>query len=417
MKILHLNTFDTGGAAIAAKRLHTALLKNGVNSQMLFSVITDSSVPNSFELKASKKTGVPSLVYRISRKMGGARTYWETCNSILEGRATHNDLFSLPYSDFDFTQTEVFRKADIIHLHWVPSILDHSFFSKFQKPIVWTLHDMNAFTGGCHYSAGCLKYRTDCGTCPQLEGTKNQELAKTFLQYKYRHLKPESLHLVTLSDWMDTKVKESSLMGLCKSTKIYNSLDIKLFKPLDKIYARKVLNIDKDAKVVLFVSERVENYRKGFDLLMEAIQSVKEDFLFCSIGDSGKIDTALENVKHLGKLTDAYALVLAYNAADVLVVPSREDNLPNVMLEALCCGTPVIAFQNGGMQEIIRNDFNGLLVGSQDAKDLANAIVSFFQKIGSFQAASISEKAWELFAPEKQAKAHIELYTTLLSEK
>lgn len=415
--VLHISTFDTGGAAIAAKRLHLALLEQNIDSRMLFAKKTDMSVENSFEIKSEKKSGLRSLGYRLSRKMGGGRNYWEKSKSFLKGRATHHDLFSLPYSDFDFTKTDLFNKAHIIHLHWVPSLLDYDFFSKIQKPVVWTLHDMNAFTGGCHYSAGCIKYRTDCGTCPQLNGTKNRELAKSFLQYKNQKLKPELLHVVTPSDWMRHKVNESSLMGACEATKIFYSLDIDIFKPLDKSYAREVLNIPKDAKVVLFVSERLKNHRKGFDLLIDAIKSTNENILYCSIGDLGNIDKPLENFKHLGKLTDLYSLVLAYNSADVLVIPSREDNLPNVMLEALCCGTPVIAFENGGMQEIINHDFNGILVSEQSSKSLACAIETFFKKSTFFKKTSISDKARDLFAPEKQAEAYMQLYSKLRSKE
>ena len=414
-KVLHLNTFDNGGAAIAAKRLHMALLKNGVDSSMLFSGETDASIPKSYGLQPTKQTGFNSLANRISRKMGGARTYWETSTAILGGRAQHHDLFSLPYADIDVTQSDLFKKADILHLHWVPSLLDYQFFSTCNKLVVWTLHDMNPFTGGCHYSAGCNHYQDVCAVCPQLQGTKNTDMAQSFMAYKKQQLKTKSLYLVTLCEWMDSKVKQSSLMGAFMTTKIYNSLDVALFKPVDQLYAREVLNIPKDAKVVLFVSERVENYRKGFDLLTEAIQDFGQDMLFCSIGIPGKTNEASSNIKHLGKLTNAYALVLAYNAADVLVIPSREDNLPNVMLEALCCGTPVIAFNNGGMQEIVQNGVNGILVAEQDSQKLAEAIETFFQSISNFNKTAISAHAGQLFAPNKQAEAHIQLYTRLLS--
>jgi glycosyltransferase involved in cell wall biosynthesis len=415
-KVLHLNTFDSGGSAIAARRLHAALLSIGLESTMLFAKKENDSIPNSVEAKPVKRSFLGRMAFRVSRKFGAGLNYWEMSQRLLKGRKAYQDLFSLPFSELNFWDTEAYQNADIIHLHWVPSLLDYSFLGLCKKPVVWTIHDMNPFTGGCHYSASCEKYRTDCASCPQLVGTKNPDLSKDFLEYKKRFLNSDLLQVVTLSDWMSKKVKESSLLGTFQITKIYNSLDLDIFKPLDRGFARQVFNIPLNAKVVLFVSESIENYRKGFDLLADAIKDLGDDILFCSIGASKSEFEPSGKVRYLGKLSDSYSLVLAYNFADVVVLPSREDNLPNVMLESLCCGTPVIAFANGGAMEIIENYFNGLLVEDQNSKELTQGIMNFFRNQIRFDRRLIREKAEQLFSPAKQADSYIQLYSKSLNK-
>ncbi|MDB9721094.1 glycosyltransferase [Winogradskyella sp.] len=416
MKIVHVNTFDTGGAAVAAKRLHLSLLDSGLDSNMLFAKKTDQTLPNSYQLNTEKKSLLKKIVWRLSRKIGKGKTYWERIEQLLHGRDQGLDMFSMPFTDFDINTQELIITADIIHLHWAPSLVDYNFFSRCNKPIVWTLHDMNAFTGGCHYSAGCEKYTTDCSICSQLKGTNNLDLAKTFLAYKASHLSDPNLSIVTLSDWMTQKAKKSAILGHLSIRKIYNSLNTEIFKPVNQSAAKSVFGLPSDKKIVLFVSERVENYRKGFDLLTNALEHIEvNNVLFCAVGAEPEAVFSHNNVRFLGRMNDEYSLAMLYNSADVLLIPSREDNLPNVMLEALCCGTPVISFANGGMQEIIKNGVNGLLVEKRQPFLLSEAIKTFFDTQNNYNRQEISALAHQTFSKLTQVEKFTNLYAELLN--
>jgi glycosyltransferase involved in cell wall biosynthesis len=417
MKILHINAFDTGGAAIAAIRLHKSLLHEGYDSNMLFSKITRSDVPNSFEFTKPEPSLSKNISYKIKRKLGGELNYWEKSNKLLQGRITGFDMFSLPFSDFRIEEQHIYKEADVINLHWTASLLDYKFFENNHKPLVWTLHDMAPFTGGCHYSRGCEVFMTNCTNCPQLIGTGNIDLANENLNYKQESLINKNIQVVTLSDWMTERVAQSKLFGQFNIKKILNSLDSKIFKPYPVAIARSLFSLPEDTPIILFVSESIENKRKGFDLLTACIDSFSDsNVLFCAVGAS-KQDGATQNkkVRHIGKVVDEYTLAMLYNAADVVVIPSREDNLPNVMLEALSCGTPVISFSNGGMKEIIVNEQNGVLVNTINESSLKNAIHDFLKNKQTFNKQYISDSAHKTFKNSIQVKAYTNLYKELLN--
>lgn len=416
MKILHINTFDTGGAAIAAIRLHKSLLDEGFDSNMLFTKKTRSDIPNSYEFTKPQPSLAQNISYRIKRKLGGGLNYWEQSNELLQGRVTGFDMFSLPFSDFSIETQDIYNEADIINLHWTPSLLDYNFFTNNKKPIVWTLHDMASFTGGCHYSGDCEGFKVDCLNCPQLKGTENIDLANEYLNYKQECLVNKNIQIVTLSDWMTDKVKDSKLFGNYKVKKIYNSLNRKIFKPYSTATARSLFSLPEDKPIILFVSESIENERKGFDLLTSCIDSFSDsNVLFCAVGTSKQEEFIPNpNMRQIGKVNDEYTLAMLYNAADVVVIPSREDNLPNVMLEALSCGTPVISFSNGGMKEIIINEQNGLLVNISNESNLKTAIHNFLKNKKTFSKQDISNFAHKTFNKSIQVKAYTELYKELL---
>ena len=414
MKVLHLNTFDTGGAAIAAKRSHLALLEQGVESKMLFVKKASNAIEETFELEAQTFTLWDRLKIKLKVLLKQPIGYWQSSEYHLKGQDSNMGLFSLPYSDFNLTLNEHIKWADVINLHWVPSMWDYNLFQKLNKPIVWTLHDMNPFTGGCHYSRDCRRFTEDCKNCPQLDGTRNPNFASKLLEYKRKYMKLNNISYVTLCDWMITRLEDSSVFKDEKVYKIYNSLNTDIFKPFNKRKVRKSLGVPLDRKIVLFVSERRDNYRKGGYMLLQIIRKLKEkSYYFYAIGAS-EVPNLDDNLVQLGVIQDEKTMATVYNIADVLILPSIEDNLPNVMLEALCCGLPVVSFSNGGMNEIIKPGENGLLVEEQTPEAMISAVQEYFLHSSKYVKANISENSQSLFNASKQAKAYVEVYQELL---
>ena len=227
-------------------------------------------------------------------------------------------------------------------------------------------------------------------------------------------MKLNNISYVTLCDWMITRLEDSSVFKDEKVYKIYNSLNTDIFKPFNKRKVRKSLGVPLDRKIILFVSERTDNYRKGGYMLLQIIRKLKEkSYYFYAIGAS-EVPNLDDNLVQLWVIQDEKTMATVYNIADVLIVPSTEDNLPNVMLEALCCGLPVVSFSNGGMNEIIKPGENGLLVEEQTPEAMISAVKEYFLNSGNYDKSNISENAQSLFNASNQAKAYIEVYQELL---
>ncbi|MCS3754375.1 glycosyltransferase involved in cell wall biosynthesis [Salinibacter ruber] len=259
--------------------------------------------------------------------------------------------------------------ADIINLHWIRGFVDlQAFFERVSVPVVWTLHDMNAFTGGCHYNVGCEKYTAACGACPQLESDNETDLSRNIWERKkeaFSRVDPEQLHIVCPSKWLAKKARSSTLLESFPVTVIPYGLDTDRFAPRPQEAVRTALSLPHDRPVVLFVADTATRQRKGFDLLSDALSDLKDPLLL-SVG-SGKpsLDNSGRHI-HLGRLSSDRLLSAVYSAADVFVIPSLQDNLPNTVLESMACGTPVVGFNAGGIPDMVRPNETGWLaeVGS-----------------------------------------------------
>lgn len=411
MNILHINTSDTGGAAIAAIRLHQALLKHGIESNILFANQTRSEIPNAHSYRIKRKKYFARLLFSIKRKIGLSKTYWERITIQLKGQDKGIEAFSFPDSDFDITTQPVYQNADVIHLHWVSGFVDYKFFKKNIKPVVWTLHDMNPFTGGCHYSDNCLGFASNCKNCPQLEGIRDLLNANKNLNYKLQKIGNSLVSVVCLNQWMLKHVSESRLFKDMPKRIIYNCLNTDNFKPINKNFSRQLFNLPIDKTIILFVSENISNKRKGFQILLEAIHKISDkEFFFCAIGDKTQLVKNNDNIFFTGNIADERLMTILYNAADAVVIPSIEDNLPNVMLESLTCGTPVIAFPVGGILDIIEDGKNGILAKDISSESLIYAIESFVSIRDSFNTDRIREHALSLFSPNIIAEKYLDTY-------
>jgi glycosyltransferase involved in cell wall biosynthesis len=311
----------------------------------------------------------------------------------------------------------------VINLHWVANFLDYeTFFPAVASgsPIVWTLHDMNAFTGGCHYDLLCGRYTDRCGACPQLGSRDDADLSRGVWQRKHELLaRQPRLHVVTPSRWLKGEVARSSVLGHAPVSVIPYGLDVETFAPRDKQAARDVLGIPQDRKVVLFVADLVDNRRKGFGFLIQALLGEEDratNLFLLSLGYNKPARQMQTPWLHLERIDNDRILSLVYSAADVFVIPSVQDNLPNTVLEAMACGTPVVGVAVGGIPDMVRHERTGLLVAPDDTAGLRKAIRELCHDAARREDMSVNCRrvAVQEYSLEEQGRRYVDLYTSLL---
>lgn len=414
MKILHVSTFDTGGAARAAVRLHQGLLQLGVDSNLLLLQQTDRTIPHSHQFSIRDKRVSVKLKTKIKRILKEFHlNIGDSKSRLLQNRPAGFEAFSFPDTAFDITQHRLYKEADIINLHWVAGFLDYSsFFKNNQKRIVWTLHDMNPFTGGCHYSNNYGGFMNDCSNCPQLH-PRDSDIARTILNTKISAIgEYKNLTIVSPSDWLLQKSQKSTLFKRLQHYKIPYGLNKDIYKPLNQQFSRELLRLPSDKKVILFVADSLNNPRKGYERLLAAVQLLEnqQDIVLCSIGDRGSAATAQVNLFELGVINNEELMCAAYSAADIFAIPSSEDNLPNTVLESLMCGTPVAGFAIGGLVDIIEDGRNGHLSLEVSPAGLAAALQKLVASPLADKRAQIRTDAIKRFDLLVQANAYKTLY-------
>lgn len=418
MKIVHVSTNDIdGGAALAAFRLHRGLQRAGHESSMFVATRCshDSSV-----VSFTPPTDCAHRVRRRLRRMVIEHDFAKYRQS----RPAGYEAFSDDRSPYGATIVPQLPPCDVINLHWIAGFVDYKgLFGTLPRgtPIVWRLADMNALTGGCHYDHDCGRLAKGCGACPQLGSSDPEDLSRRIWQRKqeaFRALEPNALHIVTLCRWMSTLVKDSPLLSRFPVTLIPNGVDLEEFAPRDRRLARDVLGIPKNAHVVMFVSDLLTNRRKGFSFLIEALSGMTQypDLFLISVGKGQPPITGRIPCLHLGHVNNDRWLSMIYSAADVFIIPSLQDNLPNTVLESMACGTPVIGFAVGGISDMVRDGLTGLLVQQRDVAGLQTAIMEFLGNPS--RRALMSEQSRRVavqdYSRELQVRRYADLYKSLL---
>jgi glycosyltransferase involved in cell wall biosynthesis len=428
MKVVHVNTSNKGGAGIAALRLHERLLEKGIDSTFLSLHSFPSEVEKQVQFQRSDCSRFPvfvdllNFISRVLKKLGMRNPYPKGLEEKhLQGRAKELELFSLPFSSYSIQDHPLVKQADIVHLHWVSDgFLDfRSFFQHIDKKIVWTLHDMFPFTGGCHHSDGCMHFTSSCDSCPQLKGTIDQNYAAKMLSVKKAGMvsvKDDRMIVVSPSRWLNQLSLQSTLFGKFRQEVVANPLNTDVFKLRDKQQARKNLSLPDNKKVILFVAHSLGNARKGGPLLMESLKllNADSDIVLCSVGsDADAIQYPLPHTSY-GYVNAEDRMADMYAAADVFVLPSMAENFPNTICESLLCGTPVVAFAVGGITELI-NEQNGQLAAPFNTAAFAAALRDVLDHPERFDRVRISERAHSQLNPELSTKRYIEIYSDLLS--
>lgn len=405
MKVVHISTYDTGGAAVAALRLHAGLLEEKIDSSFLcLRKATHKQGVYRYE-QAYKKQ---NIIRRILSRVGIHQLSVEQKNneSIKGLQGEYEKPFSFPATNYFVEQHELVKEADIIHLHWIAEFINYPSFFAVNKPIVWTLHDMNPFLGGFHYNGD----------------DERNAIAYKKVNNEALHVKADAiskvqrLTVVSPSCWLLKSAENSNMFKQAKFEHIRYGLDTNIFRLQNKAFARSVFDIPADATVLLFVSESINNYRKGFELVADAFKHlyVRKKCILLTVGAAYNNFPESDHTLHLGSINDERLMSLVYAAADLFILPSREDNFPNVMLESLSCGTPVLAFKTGGMAEEIKDGFNGILAAEISGSAIANAINDFTEQQFDFNQQAIRTKAIERYALAKQASAYREVYSSML---
>lgn len=415
MKVLHLSTFDmSGGAARACLRLHRGLRAAGIDSTVLVQARTgdDPSVrgPKSLSEKLLAR-GAPTLdavPLRFYPKR--LQVPWS--------------VGWLPRPDVRKEILEI--KPDIINLHWIGSgFVPLRSLRDLGVPIVWTFHDMWPITGGCHYDGGCGGHARGCGRCPQLASDSNGDLSRKSWNARRDVYSGLSLSIVSPSRWMASLVRESPLLKDSSVTVIPYGLDLDVFRPIGRSLARQLLGLPTDRNLLLFAAVNpTSDPRKGFGHLRTALN----DFAGTPLGAKtsvviagargGATGEAFGLPLHwLGTLHDDIALALAYSAADACLVPSVQDNLPNIVVESMACGTPCVAFNTGGIPDMIDHELNGYLSPLADTHDFLNGIVWTLGAEDDRKRLSEAsrQKAVSTFSLHKQAERYAALYSEILA--
>jgi glycosyltransferase involved in cell wall biosynthesis len=419
MKVVHISTSFKGGAGRSAYRIHQALRKSGIESAFLSLDYTNVALDKQNYLPDTTLAPKPGfwgkiynrLHFRSKKHLGielsqsmRLRQRFEAISSLLDAEFT-----SLPFSDIDVLQTRIVQEADIVHLHWVPGILDYPGFFKYNtKPVVWTLHDMNPFQGIFHYKEDEKRNATVAGKLDK---------AISVIKRKAIWSRKMPLNVITPSAWLLKAAMDSATFKNVPCACIPYPLDTELYSSHKNPGFRGKYQIPASHLLLLFVAQYTTNHRKGFDLLKSALeQLVNIPITLIIIGDAMPQTWEHVNVKYIGTVTDEQQLQYYFANADAVVLPSREDNLPNVMLESLAVGVPVIGFSIGGIGDTIQHLKTGVLAGEISAEGFADAIQLFYEKLSSFDSAVISNIARQQYNETHISKQYESIYAGLLNE-
>ena len=419
MRVLIINTSErVGGAAIAANRLMEALKKNGVKAKMLVrdkqtDQMTVSAIPSSWLLPL--------------------KFVWERGCIFVANRFSKQNIFQMDLANTgtDIVHLFEFEQADIIHLHWVNqgflSMADLNRILHAGKPVVITMHDMWYFTGICHYSGDCTRYETSCYKCPQLtKGGWGTDWAAKVFEQKRQMLSDVKVSFVGCSQWITDLARRSSLTQGQFVINIPNTINTHVFHPVDMTEVRKKWNLPEDKLLILFGSQRITDERKGFKYLAEACNIIKdtapelaEKLGIVVLGShSNKVESLIPfDVYPINYLSNESEVMEMYNAVNLFVTPSLQDNLPNTIVEAMACGTPCVGFNVGGIPEMIDHKQNGYVAVYKNAEDFAKGIQWCLDETNyDTLCENAHKKALNTYSEDRIARRYTDVYEMLLEQ-
>jgi glycosyltransferase involved in cell wall biosynthesis len=408
MKIVFLTYSDIqGGAARATYWLANGLINSGHDVRMIvYSKSTDHYWVNKIGKTLQYNIrlfldSIPIRFYKLNRIH-----HWSI--NLIENKCLYKEINKI--------------NPDIINIHWVGnSFMPISLLKKIKQPIVWSLYDMWPFTGGCHYDNFCNKFKTQCGTCPQLKSS-NYDLSRFLVLKKEKEWRHKNITIVSPSNWLNNLAKESLVFKNHNFKIIPHGTDLKIFRPIDKITARKILNLPIEGNYILFGSMAgVIDKRKGYQFLIPALDFIKKtcinsDLKILIFGQDKPLDEAILpfETHYIGKINDDITLALLYSASSLTITPSMQEAFGMTASESMACGTPVVAFGATGPLDVIDHKENGYLATPYDFMDLASGILWVLDPINYNR---ISKNARQKCLDKFDLKDTSNAYFSLYSEK
>ncbi len=410
MKVALVNTYAHGGAGTAAIRTAEALASIGHDARLLVREGKRSKFVQVVENQRLAK--IPFLAERLA---------------FLPFEKDWSVRFAFSPANFglDLSRHPLIKTADAIHLHWINQgflgLKNIAQLAALGKPLVWTLHDMWAFTGGCHYSRGCENFQTGCGDCPFLKWPSKGDLSRRVLKKKHM-LFSDKIKFTTPSEWLARIARTSSLMKDADIRVIPNPIDTGFFRPFsdeERLAERQRLDIAPGRAVLLFVAMNVAEERKGYSFLKTALEKIRSqrpefqaDMLVLGKCDAAVLAELPFPARPLGLVKEAAEMRRFYALADCFIIPTLEDNLPNTVMESLSCGTPVVGFKTGGIPEMVGHLESGFLAEQRNAEELAAGILYLFEEKGRLEKVRdvARRKAVNSYGHETVARLYERLY-------
>ena len=420
MKILHLSTFDIGGAGVAAYRIHKNLAARGVDSKMLV---------------LSKHTEDVSVIPLVMPNYF-VRAYRVALRMLLKIRSNPDYYFqdqtkSASRKGINILE-EIDFKPDLIVAHWVSNFVSlkdlYQIHSRTNIPVIWYLMDMAPLTGGCHYAWDCVGYINQCGNCPALYSSNARDMSSENWRKKYDCIQRMDITVVSCTGWLMDQAENAKLYKGKRKEKIMLGVDADVFKPCSRADARKMLDLPVNKKILFVGSQSMKVRRKGMKYFLEAVRILenneavnKDDIIIVTAGDitakKSLSSTVFKHI-HLGFLNES-ELVRAYQAADVFVCPSIEDSGPMMINESIMCGTPVVAFEMGVSVDLVHTNVTGYRATLMDSNDLARGILQVLN-LDLIDAQKMSSECRDigvrLSSDEVQANGFKRLFDEILTE-
>ena len=412
MKVLHITAgLPNSGSFKGVYLLHKYLLKKGIRSTII-NDSPESTENNLRKIKFVNKNFISNLYLNLLY-------FFDRFPKVFFffRKATS---FSTGFVGYDITKLSEFKNADIIHLHWInKGFFNIADIAKINKPVVWTLRDMWPFTGGCHYTLNCNKFKKTCGMCPQLGSGFKYDLS-FFLQKRKKNFLKKNIYFVAISRWLKNQANRSSILKKKRIEVIHNGIDPKYFFPVSKQKLRNKYNLPKDKKIILFGSQYINSSYKGYRYFIDAFKYLNNKnyfiVLFGNMWDFSQIISSKVNFKHYGFIENVKFLREIYSLSDVFVMPSVQEGFGKTAVESMLCGTPVVCFKNTAISEIVIHKKNGYCANYLNSKSLSKGIkwvLKDSKKISKIRKSSRT-MVKRNFNSNLMSNKYIKLYRTIL---
>lgn len=404
-KVLHISGASLqSGAGKGALNTHNALLKLGMKSKILFLVDQEDESKEIYNYSSN-------LFKYINRFL---ITFLERL-PVLNYPNRKNQKFSTGLIGLKLANHSLVQEADLIHLHWV----NHGFinikeFKLITKPIVWTLRDMWAFTGGCHYAFNCEGFKNKCGLCPVLGSSKENDLSSKALKFKLKNIDTSNIKWVAISNWLKDQTQNSTLLNKQNIDVVYSGIDTTIFKLRNRDECRAKFSLPLNQKLLLIGAQNINDPYKGVNYIMNAFNELDEDFTIVSFGNFNLSQELInKKIVNVGYISNDILMSELYSACDMFISTSIAEAFGKTIAEAQSCGIPVVCFNIGGPKDIVEHKITGFLAETENIESLKSGIQ--FSLDFSFDKEYIITRAEKLFSMQNCIIKYIEIYKTLLN--